>query len=136
MKNDRPLVGVGVIIIKNKKVLLLKRLHSHGDGTWAFIGGHLEFNESLEDCAKREVFEEIGVKIKNIKPVAFTNDFFSKENKHYVTLFLTAEIESGVEKNMEIEKASEIKWFSWDKLPTPLFTPIKNLLKQNFNPIS
>jgi 8-oxo-dGTP diphosphatase len=47
-----PRVGVGVIIIKNNKVLLLKRKASHGIGTWAFVGGHLEFNETLEECAK------------------------------------------------------------------------------------
>jgi 8-oxo-dGTP diphosphatase len=53
----RPAVGVAAIVTKNGKVLLGKRKGAHGEGSWAFPGGHLEFNESIEDCAKREVFE-------------------------------------------------------------------------------
>jgi len=53
--DKRPLIGVAVIVIKENRVLLGKRKNSHGSGTWAFPGGHLEFNESIEDCARREV---------------------------------------------------------------------------------
>ena len=129
-----PRVGVGIIIIQDNKTLLLKRNGSHGQGSWAFVGGHLEFNETLEDCAKREAKEEAGIVLKNVKPVAFTNDFFKKENKHYITLFVTAEIKSGVIKNMEPEKCEELKWFSWDNFPKPLFIPVANLRKQGFSP--
>ncbi|MBI4157475.1 NUDIX domain-containing protein, partial [Candidatus Woesebacteria bacterium] len=76
-----PRIGVGVIIKKRGKVLLIKRKNSHGDGTWAFVGGHLEFGETPAECAKREVFEEVGIKIKNVKTTVFTNDFFKKEKK-------------------------------------------------------
>jgi 8-oxo-dGTP diphosphatase len=61
---ERPRVGIGVIILKNGRVLLGKRKSSHGTGTWHFPGGHLEFGESLEDCSRREVLEETGMKIK------------------------------------------------------------------------
>ncbi len=54
---ERPKVGVGVIVVKEGKVLLLQRKNSHGSGTWCFPGGHLEYGESLEECAKREVLE-------------------------------------------------------------------------------
>ena len=54
-KDKRPLVGIAVIVIKEDRVLLDKRKNSHGSGTWAFPGGHLEFKESIEDCAIREV---------------------------------------------------------------------------------
>ena len=57
MGMNRPLIGVAAIVIKDKKVLLGKRKNAHGAGTWAFPGGHLEFNESIEACAKREVFD-------------------------------------------------------------------------------
>ena len=60
-------VGVGVMILKGKKVLLHKRFGSHGEGEYASPGGHLEFGESIGDCAKRETTEETGIKIKNIK---------------------------------------------------------------------
>jgi len=64
--DKKPKVGVGIIVIKDNKVLLGKRKNSHGEGSWCFPGGHLEFNESLENCAKREVLEETGIEIKNI----------------------------------------------------------------------
>lgn len=136
IENKFPRVGVGVIIVKKDKVLLLKRKNSHGDGSWAFIGGHLEFNETLEQCAKRETEEETGVTLKNLKPVEFTNDFFKKENKHYITLFVIAEIKSGTIKNMEPEKCEKLEWFTWNKFPKPLFIPVVNLRKKGFNPFT
>ncbi len=42
----RPLVGIAVLVINDNRVLLGKRKNAHGSGTWAFPGGHLEFNES------------------------------------------------------------------------------------------
>jgi len=132
--NKRPMVGVGVIVIKNGKVLLGKRKNAHGKGTWCFPGGHLEFNEEIEDCAKREVLEETGIQIKNIKLAAFTNDIFKEEGKHYVTLFVVSEYDCGEVKVMEPEKCEKWDWFEWDNLPSPLFLPVQNLLKQNFNP--
>ena len=71
-EKNRPKVGVGVIVIKDGKILLGKRKGPHGGGFWAFPGGHLEFNESLEDCARREVLEETGISIKNIKKFTLT----------------------------------------------------------------
>jgi len=44
--NERPKVGVGVIIVKNNKILFGKRKNAHGEGSWSFPGGHLEFKES------------------------------------------------------------------------------------------
>ena len=92
----RPYIGVAIIVIKDGKVLLGKRKNSHGSGTWHFPGGHLEFNESIEACARREVFEETGLRIKNIRLGPYTNDMFAKEQKHYITLFAVAEYDSGV----------------------------------------
>jgi len=134
MKNNRPNVGVGVIIKKDNQVLLGKRKNAHGDGTWSFPGGHLEFNEEVEDCARREVMEETGLKIKNLKQATFTNDVFQKENKHYVTLYVMGEYISGEPRVMEPEKCEKWDWFEWDNLSEPLFIPILNLLKQSFNP--
>jgi len=124
----RPFVGVAVIVIKDHKVLLGKRKNSHGSGTWQFPGGHLEFNESIKDCARRELFEETGIKIKNIRLGPYTNDIFKKEKKHYITLFVVADYDSGVLELKEPEKCEKWDWFEWGKLPEPSFLPIKNLM--------
>lgn len=134
--NERPKIGVGVIIRKGGKVLMGKRKNSHGDGTWSFPGGHLEMNESIEGCAERELGEEVGIKIKNLRRVHFTNDIFKEEKKHYVTLFLVADYKSGVVKVKEPEKLERWEWREWSKLPKPLFLPIVNLLKVGFDPFS
>jgi len=129
-----PRVGVGVIIKKGNKILLGKRKSSHGEGSWSFPGGHLEFNEDLEECAKREVKEEVGIKVDNLKFITITNDIFKDEEKHYITIYLLAENYSGEVKLLEPHKCEEWGWFEWNNLPEPLFIPIQNLLKQKFNP--
>jgi len=129
---NRPYVGVAVIVIKNGNVLLGKRKNSHGSGTWQFPGGHLEFNETIENCAQREVLEETGIIIKNLRLGPYTNDIFEKENKHYITVFAIAEYDSGVLELKEPEKCEEWGWFKWTDLPKPSFLPIINLLQQNF----
>lgn len=131
---DRPKVGVGVIIQKDGKFLLGKRMGSHGEGCWCFPGGHLEGNEAVEDCAIRETEEETGVKIKNIRKATYTNDIFTKEGKHYVTLFVVADHDSGDAKVMEPEKCERWDWFEWDDLPYPLFVPVANLVEDGFRP--
>jgi len=66
-------VGMGVMILKDGKVLMQKRKNHHGDGEYAFPGGHLEFGEGFVDCVKRETMEEAGIKIKNIKFLYLAN---------------------------------------------------------------
>ncbi len=133
---NRPKVGVGVFIIKSNKVLLGKRKNAHGEGSWSFPGGHLEINESWEECAKRESLEETGLHISNIRFATVTNDIFQFEQKHYITLFMIADYQSGEPELMEPDKCEKWEWFEWDdkKLPHPLFLPIQNLLKQKFTP--
>ncbi|MFH1978348.1 MAG: NUDIX hydrolase [Candidatus Aenigmatarchaeota archaeon] len=134
MEKQRPQVGVAVIVVKNNKVLLLRRTNSHGEGTWNFPGGHLEFNESLEDCSKRETLEESDITIKNIKFASLTNDVFKEKKKHYITIFMISDWKSGEAKIMEPNKATNIGWFEWDNLPQPLFLTEESLLKQGYNP--
>ena len=134
--NNKPKIGLGVIIIKNNKVLLGKRKNSHGDGAWGFPGGHLEFNETWEDCAQRETLEETGISIKNIRFGTATNDIFKTENKHYNTIFMLSDYNSGKVAIMEPNKCEKWEWFEWNKLPKPLFIPIQNLQKKSFSPFA
>jgi 8-oxo-dGTP diphosphatase len=136
MENERPKFGVGVAVIikKGKKILLGKRKGNYGSGTWGFPGGHLEYNEKIEDCAIRETKEEVGINIKNIKKVYFINDVCPKEMEPYVILYVTADYDSGEVEIMEPEYCEEWNWFDWENLPVPLFVHIENLLKENFDP--
>jgi 8-oxo-dGTP diphosphatase len=129
----RPKVGLGVIVIKNGKILMGKRKNAHGEGDWCYPGGHLEFGESWEQCARREVTEETGIKIKNIRFGTVTNDIF-KDDKHYITICMVADYASGKVELMEPDKCEKWKWFDWSKFPKPLFLPTINQLKEGFDP--
>lgn len=125
-------VGIGVFIFKDKKFLMGKRLGSHGEGCWSVPGGHLEFGESFAQTAEREVLEETGLRIKNIRFGAVTNDYFEKEGKHYVTIWMLSDYESGEATILELDKYVDQDWFDFDTLPSPLFLPWEQLLKSEF----
>jgi 8-oxo-dGTP diphosphatase len=127
--NKRPHIGVGVMVWNGDRLLLGKRISSHGGNLWQFPGGHLEFGETVEHCARREVMEEAGISIRDIRPGGYTNDVFIEADKHYVTLFVIAEYDSGEPKVMEPDKCDQWQWFRWNDLPQPLFLPIRNFLK-------
>lgn len=132
--NNRPKVGVGVCIVKNGKVLLGQRLNAHGEGTWCFPGGHLEFGESWDNCARREVMEETGIKINKPVFATCTNDVFTIENKHYITIYMKASWKSGEPEVLEPDRMIKWQWFDWTNLPSPIFLPMQNLLKSGFCP--
>lgn len=131
--NERPRVGLGVLVVKDNKVLLGKRKNAHGSGSWAPAGGHLEFGESFEHCAQREVLEETGLLIDSSFVCAVTNDIFQQEQKHYISIFMLAVIKQGTPVLKEPEKCDEWQWFSWQQLPTPLFVPLHNLVRSGFD---
>ena len=128
---ERPKVGVGVYIEKEGKILLGKRKNAHGEGNWCPPGGHLEFGEEVEECAKREVLEEAGIEISDLKIKTITNDVYKEENKHYITIHVFANYKSGEIKILEPDKCEEWEWFSWDEFPKNLFLPVENLLKKS-----
>jgi 8-oxo-dGTP diphosphatase len=115
------MVGVGVFVKRDGKYLLGKRKGSHGAGEWSLPGGHLEFGESFWDCCIREVQEETGLKILELKSLTFTNNTFTKENLHYVTLFFTSCSYTGEALNIEPDKCEGWQWFSPEDFPKPLF---------------
>jgi len=128
MDSIRPRVGVGVMVLKEGKALMGKRKSAHGAGEYAWPGGHMEHMESFEACAKREVREETGLEIKNIRFLRLLN-FKDHAPKHYVDIALVAEWESGEAKVMEPEKCESWGWYELDNLPKPLFGTIPSYLE-------
>ena len=127
-KENRPKVGIGVMVIKDGKVLLGKRKGSHGQGEYAWPGGHMEYMESFEECAKREVMEETGIEIGNIKFLRLLN-LKTYAPKHYVDIGLMAQWISGEPKIMEPEKCDGWAWYEMANLPQPLFGTIESYIE-------
>jgi ADP-ribose pyrophosphatase YjhB (NUDIX family) len=121
-------VGVGVLVTRGDELLLLRRKNVHGDGTWSTPGGHMEFGESLEGCAIREVREETGLTISNVRLLDVTNDVFETEQRHYVTIWMTADSSHGDPFLAAPYESSKLGWFHRRSLPQPLFLPLRNLL--------
>lgn len=119
METRYPKVGVGVMIWKDGKVLMGKRKSAHGEGEYAWPGGHLEYNETIEECAKRETMEETGMEIKNVRFLRVVNG--RVYGKHYVDVGMIADWKSGEPQLREPEKCESWDWYDPKKLPEPLF---------------
>lgn len=127
---EYPRVGVAVFIKKDDKYLLMKRASPHGYGTWAIPGGKLDYGETFEQCSKREIMEEVGVEITNIKFVVANNNLFA-DRKHYITIVMKADWLSGEATIMEPEKCSDLIWCTLEEIPEPLFLPLETFIREN-----
>ena len=139
--NKKPGVGVGIMILKDNKVLLGKRHDDpekadselHGEGSWTMPGGKLHFKEELKDAAFREVFEETGIKVnkEKLQIVSVTNDIV--EDAHFVTIGFLCKSFEGEPEIMEPDEITEWRWFELDNLPKPIFFPSERIIKNFFN---
>jgi 8-oxo-dGTP diphosphatase len=127
-------VGFGVMMVRDGKVLFGRR-HSdpakadselHGEGSWTMPGGKLEFGESFEEGARREVKEETGMDLGSAEVICVNNDKVS--DAHFVTIGLFSEDFAGDPKVMEPDEIVEWQWFGLDAPPSPLFFPSAEIL--------
>jgi len=130
--NDVPRIGVGVVVLREGKVLLGKRKGSHACGLWGFPGGHLEFGETIEQCATRELLEETGLKPVSIRLGPWVENVMECGTKHYVTIFAYVEEFIGEPDLKEPHKCEGWQWFDWNRLPEPLFSPIPSLIQKGY----
>jgi ADP-ribose pyrophosphatase YjhB (NUDIX family) len=59
----QPVVGVGAVVVRDGRALIVKRRHEPRKGEWSLPGGMLDLGESLADAARREVKEETGLDV-------------------------------------------------------------------------
>ncbi|MCX5841527.1 MAG: NUDIX hydrolase [Deltaproteobacteria bacterium] len=126
---DRPVVGIGAVVIRDGRVLLIRRGVAPGRGLWAVPGGSLELGETLQQGAEREILEETGITIRAREPV-YAFDFFERDPDgrirfHFVIVDLAADYIRGDVKGAD--DALEARWLApgdLDHLPVS-----KNTLK-------
>jgi 8-oxo-dGTP diphosphatase len=121
-------VGVAVLIERDGRLLLIRRSGSHGAGTWATPGGHMDVGETPAQCGIREAYEEVGIQVSDLEFVALTNDIFADIDKHYITIWFRVLAFSGEPQIASPREMSEMGWFPWDALPQPLFGPLACLV--------
>jgi len=129
-------VGFGIMLLNNDRQVLLGRRHENpekadselsGEGTWTMPGGKLEFGESFEEGAKRELMEETGMVLDKVKVVCVSND--KTDGAHFVTVGMFSEYFDGVPRVMEPDEITKWGWFDLDDLPSPLFFPSARILE-------
>ncbi len=125
-----PVILVGALVLifnKDKQVLL--QLRSDNE-SWGLPGGTMEFGESFEEAATREVYEETNLEIQNLK---FITNFSGKDyhmvypngdEAYTVTALFESEEYEG-ELSADIKETQNLKFFDLDKLPQNISPPVK-----------
>lgn len=133
MENKVP-VGVGVIIVRQGKILIGRRNGKNGYNTWSMPGGHLDVGETPQDTAVREVLEETGLVVANPQFIGYTNDIFPQARKHYLTLWIVTEYTSGDPKITTTHEMDSFEWVDFAELAKKeqLFLPLVNFAKSPF----
>jgi len=137
MDNKNVRAGIGILVMRNNKILLGKRnvdpekasSELHGEGTWTMPGGKIHFGEKIKDSAIRELKEEVGILPKRLRVVSVTNEI--RNDAHFVTIGFLCDVFENEPNVMEPEEITEWKWFSMENLPNPIFPPSLKLL-QNY----
>ena len=118
----RPHIGVGVLLVRNNHLLLIKRKYDPDAGYWSIPGGHLDLGEKVEMAAEREAFEETGFKVKVSKLAGIINkimyDDTGKIEYHYVLINYFVEQIEGDPNQLPTaaDDALEAKFVPFDQL--------------------
>ncbi len=132
-----PLVGVGVLLIRDNLLLLVKRMYDPDAGYWSIPGGHLDLGERVQSAAEREGFEETGFKVRVTKLAGIIDkimyDDTGKIEYHYVLINYFVEQTEGDlnQQPMPDSDALDAKFVEFDELKTYKLTEsLVELLKQ------
>jgi 8-oxo-dGTP diphosphatase len=103
-------------------------LAADGFNTWSLPGGWLDFGESPEQAAEREVLEETGVVVKAESRAGY---LVNHSERTIVTLFIRCEYVSGEPTITEPDKCQDVQWLTWPQVKDgrPLFAPFRDWLE-------
>lgn len=110
-----PIAGVSVVITNLSGDVLLLR-HSYGPNVWALPGGGLKLREDPEQCARREVLEELGIELDVIEVVGSIEEYLSG-TQHTAYLFTAT---SNLRPRPDRREVIEARFFPSHSLPEPL----------------
>ena len=115
---SRPFVGVGVVVLKEENVLLIRRGRPPRLGEWSLPGGAQSVGETVEATARREVLEETGVSIQNPEFLEVVDSIIKDDDGrvkfHYTLIDYWANWESGTPEGAD--DAQHAEWVPFHKL--------------------
>jgi 8-oxo-dGTP diphosphatase len=116
---ERPLVGVGVVLIDEGNILLVRRGRDPGRGLWAVPGGKVEGGEGLRVAARREVAEETGLDVE-IGDVVWVGEVIDP-GYHIVLIDYAGTVVGGA---VQVgDDADEVRWVPLDQAGELSLTP-------------
>jgi ADP-ribose pyrophosphatase YjhB (NUDIX family) len=119
MTGDTPLVGVGVVLLDESRILLIKRGHDPGRGLWAVPGGKVRLGETLVEAAIREVKEETGLDV-DIGTVLWAGESIS-DFGHLVLIDFNGVVTGGT--LLAGDDADDAEWVDLKGVDTLALTP-------------
>lgn len=117
---DFPGFGCGLVIVRDGKILLYRRLKAPEAGCWNIVGGKVDHMERSEAAALREAEEESGLKIRSSEFLCLSEQVIEADRQHWISMIYVTRDFSGEPQLVEPDKLSEFGWFSLDALPQPL----------------
>ena len=127
---DRPVVGVGAVVLGDGKVLLVRRANPPRRGEWSLPGGAQETGETVFEAARREVREETGLTIEILGLVDVVDSIHRDEDGrvryHYTLVDVFARAAGGGP--AAAGDAAEAAWFDLDRLP-PLWPETERVIR-------
>lgn len=117
---SQPIGGVGTVLIRDGKILLIKRASEPDKGMWSIPGGLIEYGETAEEAAAREVLEETGLKVDKPQFVdAVTKVIYDENNRiQYHFVILDFKSSSFIGHVQAQDDAQEAKWVKFEDVPT------------------
>ena len=135
---DKINVRVYATVLKDKKILSLHEEYV-GEYLLKFVGGGLEFGESIIECLHREFEEELNLKIKNLEHFYTQEDFLVskfRENEQLLTIYYLAEIVDEEDLIIRDSCIEKVEWISLETdenpFPLPVDKIVFDLLKKRF----
>jgi ADP-ribose pyrophosphatase YjhB (NUDIX family) len=114
-----PGVGCGAAILRDGRLLLVKRRKAPEAGCWNLPGGKVDFGERVADAVRREIAEELGVEIELTRPLGVI-EMIGLDDQHWVSPIYQAAIKLGEPVNREPGKHEDFVWAKLDAPPAPL----------------
>ena len=129
-----PIVGINIMLFKDNKILLGLRADDkekreqgvHGPNQWMMCGGKLEMGESFEECARREMLEENGMQIGELKLISLANTI--NGDFQCASIGFLCEEFTGEPQVLEPHAITDWQWFDLDNLPENLFMPTRQII--------
>jgi len=130
---DQPIIGVGIVIVREGKIALIKRANEPGRGKWSIPGGLVELGEHIEQAVIREAKEETCLDVVNPRLIDVVDnvdlDGEGKVRYHYVIVDYLVQVVAG-EAEADAD-AEELRWVPFDEVESYVLTASFRYFFQN-----